>query len=346
MIPEGAHWVRMPRFIGDAVMIHQALAPVRKLGRPLVAWGPGNVMELFEGSGAFAACVADPAPPGAWDMAKLLRTSRAAGVINLPRSSRALVAAFLAGTPVRVGWSEGGGRLLATAHLGFKKQTGHQIGRYGALLAKAFPGLPPEDLDPFRPCGEAFDQALSLRQELGVGTPYVVLALGAKHWNKRLGTPVMVDLLDQLEQAGMATLVLGGPQEEDQVQGREILALRPLAKVACGRSSLSVSAALVADALAVVGNDSSLSHLAAASGTLALVAFGPTLPGVTAPRGPRVQVFQKAGLDCLGCMRFDCRIQTHACMQQIETEPMLAAIRAARQHLTPASAPSAGPGMR
>lgn len=330
MIPEKAYWVRMPRFIGDAVMIHQALSPLRKAGLPLVAWGPGNVMELFEGSGAFEACVADEDPAGAWAMARLLRASRAQGVLNLPRSSRALLAAFLARIPVRVGWSEGGGGLLATASLRFKGQAGHQIHRYRRLLAKGFPGLSGEGLDLFRPRQEAYEAARALREDLGVEAPYGVLALGAKHWNKRLGTPVMVELLDRLPGEGLSVLILGGPQDEDRAQGQEILALRPLAKVACGRSSLSVSAALVAEAVAVVGNDSSLSHLAAASGTCALVAFGPTLPGVTAPQGPRVQVFRKAGLDCLGCMRFDCRIQTHACMQQIETEPMIEAIRAAR----------------
>ena len=329
MIPEKAFWVRMPRFIGDAVMIHQALSPLRKAGFPLVAWGPGNVMELFEGSGAFEACVPDGRTTGAWSLARLLRDSRAQGVINLPRSSRALLAAFLARTPIRVGWSEGGGRLLATTSLRFKGQSGHQVQRYGALLAKAFPDLPRGELDLFRPSREAFGQAQALRLELGVPSPYVVLALGAKHWNKRLGTPVMVDLLDRLAGEGTPVLILGGPQEEDRTQGQEILALRPEAKVACGRSSLSVSAALVADALAVVGNDSSLSHLAAASGTCALVAFGPTLPGVTAPQGPQVRIFQKAGLECLGCMRFDCRIQTHACMQAIETGPMFEAIQAA-----------------
>ncbi|WP_257303644.1 glycosyltransferase family 9 protein [Geothrix campi] len=346
MIPPGAFWVRMPRFIGDAVMIHQALGPLWSLGSPLVAWGPANVMELFEGSGSFAACVADPEPLRAWDMAKLLRQFRAEGVINLPRSSRALLAAFLARTPVRVGWSEGGGGLLATTSLRFKGQTGHQMHRYGNLIAKAFPALPQGAPCRFRPSGEAFDQASALREAFGIHGPYVVLALGAKHWNKRLGTPVMVDLLDRLEREGIPALVLGGPQEEDRAQGRGILALRPQANVVCGRSSLSVSAALVADALAVVGNDSSLSHLAAASGTVTLVAFGPTLPEVTAPQGPNVRVFQKAGLNCLGCMRFDCRIQTHACMQQLETGPMFDRILETQRSLTAASAPSGGPGTR
>ncbi len=331
MIPEQAIWVRMPRFIGDAVMIHQAVAPLQKLGRPMVAWGPGNLMELFQDGGLFEACVADPAKPSAWAMAKLLRDAKARAVINLPRSSRGLLAAFLARTPVRVGWQEGGGRFLATSSRPFKGQTGHQVHRYADLLSCAFPqvaGLGPPS---FRPRPEAFERAAALRKDLGVPSAYVVLALGAKHWNKRLETTVLVELLGLLEAEGLAALVLGGPQPEDVAQGEEIQALWPRAKVACGKTSLSVSAALVADALAVVGNDSSLAHMAAASGTWTLVAFGPTLPEVTAPQGPRVRVFRKSGLDCLGCMRFDCRIQTHACLKEIETEPMLALITAVSQ---------------
>jgi heptosyltransferase-2 len=315
----------MPRFIGDAVMIHQALGPLRRAGIPLVAWGPSALMELFEGSSGFEASVCDDNPNFA-TMTDLLRKNRAKGVINLPRSSRALVAAFFARTPRRIGWSEGGGWALATSRLSFKKQTGHQIQRYRQLLRKAFPELDWNGLDLFRPRQEAFERARSLRASLNVSSPYIVIGIGAKHWNKKLGTPVLVDLWDQLVSRNFSVLILGGPQEEDVAQGQEIQSLRADAKIACGKSSLSVSAALIAEASAMVGNDSSLSHLAAASGICTLVAFGPTLPQMTAPQGVNTHVFRKESLDCLGCMRFDCHIHTHACMQELEITPMLKVI--------------------
>jgi ADP-heptose:LPS heptosyltransferase len=46
----------------------------------------------------------------------------------------------------------------------------------------------------------------------------------------------------------------------------------------------------LAQARLFVGNDSGITHLAAAVGTPVLALFGPTDPAVWAPRGPHVQV--------------------------------------------------------
>jgi len=46
----------------------------------------------------------------------------------------------------------------------------------------------------------------------------------------------------------------------------------------------------LAEASLYIGNDSGITHLAAAVGTPVLAIFGPTDPAVWAPRGPRVQV--------------------------------------------------------
>jgi hypothetical protein len=40
-VPPRAAWVRFPRFMGDAVMIHMALEPLCAAGILLVPWGPG-----------------------------------------------------------------------------------------------------------------------------------------------------------------------------------------------------------------------------------------------------------------------------------------------------------------
>ncbi len=53
-------------------------------------------------------------------------------------------------------------------------------------------------------------------------------------------------------------------------------------------------AALVARAGLYVGNDSGVSHLAAAAGAQTLVLFGPTDPLVWAPLGPKVAVVRSA----------------------------------------------------
>jgi ADP-heptose:LPS heptosyltransferase len=44
-----------------------------------------------------------------------------------------------------------------------------------------------------------------------------------------------------------------------------------------------------------IGNDSGITHLAAAVGTPVVAVFGPTDPGVWSPRGERVRVVSCAG---------------------------------------------------
>lgn len=318
MIPDRALWVRMPRFIGDALMIHQALEPLRAAGLPLVAWGPAPVVDLFAGSGTYAATVADAGKPGTWAMAGLLRRHRAAGVVNLPRSTRGLLAAFLAGTPRRVGWSESGGRLLATCSQPFKGRSDHQADRYRELLARAFPDLPSAEPAAFRPREEAFAEAARIRDELGLVGPYVILGLGAAAWVKRLGTPLWVDLIGWLRGQGIAHVLLGGTFFEDLAQAEALRSAFPGIPDLCGKVPLPVSAALVAQAAAVVGNDSALAHLTAACHTPLVAVFGPTRPELTAPRGPRVTLLRNESLDCLGCLRLQCPVPGHPCMEGLD----------------------------
>ncbi len=320
--PRKAIWIRLPKFIGDGVMIHRAVEPLRRLGLPLVAWGPSPVVELFEGSGAFAGTWADGQErPGAWVVSRMLRTHEAAAVINLPRSTRALLPAWLARIPLRAGWNEGGGWLLATHHLSFRSVDGHQMLRYKVLLEMAYPGLPEAPFTPFRPRDQAVDEANRVLERLGMArSPFVVLGLGAMAWQKRLGTSVWVALIQRLRDQGVSHVLVGGPGA-DQEQAAEILGCLPGVPDLTGRLALSVTAAVIAQACALVGNDSALGHLAAACGTPAVLAFGPTHPDRTAPIGIGIQVVQKRGLSCLGCLG-GCDVPGHPCMEQLDPEDL------------------------
>lgn len=53
----------------------------------------------------------------------------------------------------------------------------------------------------------------------------------------------------------------------------------------------------IAGAQVYIGNDSGISHLAAAAGAPVVALFGPTNPSVWAPRGPRVEVIARQGME-------------------------------------------------
>lgn len=129
------------------------------------------------------------------------------------------------------------------------------------------------------------------------GRPHgmVVLHPGSGSPRKCWGAEGFAELARRL---GRRALLLEGPADGEAV-GR-VRELAPGVRVF--RGSLEEVAGLLAGALGVVGNDSGISHLAAALGVPTLAIFGPTDPARWAPRGPRVRVVRapRGRLDLLG----------------------------------------------
>lgn len=324
--PAEAVWVRMNRYIGDSVMIHQALEPLRAMGLPLVAWGPAPVVDLFRGSTAFQGAWADPATgPGALALARTLRQARASAVLALTRSARPLMAGLLAGVPRRIGWREGGGFLAATGSMAFYAAPGHQLDRYAALIARAWPdadlSLPAR---PFVPRPDAFVTAGARLRDAGLPQAFLALCLGAASTVKRLPVAAWVALVRHLRAQGRPHALLGA-SAEDREQAEAILQACPGTPSLVGRLDLATSAAVLGRAAGLVGNDSGLSHLAAACGIPVVVAFGPTDPGRTLPRG-RVELVRQEGLDCLACMANICRLGDARCLRDLDPGALLAAV--------------------
>jgi len=318
IVPQGAHWVRFPRFFGDAMMIHGAIAPLRAAGLPLVAWGPGWILDLFEGSSDYVAMVPEPGRKySPWKAAGMLRAHRPASLINFPKSNRPMMAAFLARVPLRLGCGDGGAFLFYTHSIAFYRQDTPFVERYASVVARAFPHLAqPPAFRPFRPRAAVLEQVADRKRALGLG-PYVVLAPGANSDNKRLSVPSFVALAARLVRNGVTPVVLGaGATDADlavriQAQVPEILDLT-------NQGGLALSAAWIAGAQALVGMDSGLAHIAGGCGIPTLAVFGPTRPRHSAPWGPKVRTVRKTGLPCLECMSCICTVPGNPCMSALD----------------------------
>lgn len=104
-----------------------------------------------------------------------------------------------------------------------------------------------------------------------------------KNWLAQRFADVAADLV---RKRSARVLLLGGPADADAV--RQMRAA--LAGVACAElldAPLPYLAAVLEHCQAYVGNDSGVSHLAAALGVPTVAVFGPTDPCRWAPRGPR-----------------------------------------------------------
>jgi ADP-heptose:LPS heptosyltransferase len=132
------------------------------------------------------------------------------------------------------------------------------------------------------------------------GTPqgqYLVLQPGsgslAKNWPaERFGELASL----AREGLGLAVVLVLGPAELER-EPRDADNLRSVADATLESLQLPLLAGLLSDAAAYVGNDSGVTHLAAACGAPTVAVFGPTDPGVWAPRGPHVRVVRSAHSD-------------------------------------------------
>jgi ADP-heptose:LPS heptosyltransferase len=320
MIPDGAYWIRVNRFFGDAMMAYAAIEPLRRTGLPLVFWGPAPIVELFAGSANVVATVAEPGRKyGVWQAARMLRGHRPAALIGFPKSARPHAASLLAGVPLRLGCGDGGVQLLQTHSVMFYRREEHFVERYASVVTRAFPSLGPMGFTAFRPREEAFTAREAQAREAGFSGDYVVLAPGANSGSKRLSIPLFAALGRRLEAAGLQVVVLGAGAEDQRLAG--LLAARlPRALNLVDRCSLSLSAAWICGARGLVGMDSGLAHIAGGAGIPTLAVFGPTRPQHSRPWGPRVRVVRHERLACLECMTFHCPLPDHPCMNDLDED--------------------------
>jgi heptosyltransferase-2 len=308
VIPEGATWVRFPRFVGDAAMQLPVLRLLRQMAvGPLVVWGPRLTVNLVEDTWFCDAVLPDEGKPGVLTLARTLREHHAVRSIHFPKSLRPALAAFLARVPERIGVDESLAGPFNTVSGPFWEAEGPFLMRYHAVLKKAFPQAPP------MPYAD-FDPDLEIERP---AQPYLCLMPGSTWPSKAWPVAHFRALVLRARAEGFAAVVLGTPNEAEicaEVAGQEALDL-------CGRTSLKEAAAWLRGALAAVGNDSGLSHLAAACSTPTLALFGSTDPGGSTPWGPRARArSQREGLPCAPCFKRDCFVDGHPCLDGIRPE--------------------------
>lgn len=313
MIPAGATWVRFPRFVGDAAMQLPILRLLRSMEiGPLVVWGPALPVSLVAGHELADAVVPDQGKPGVWALAALLRKHQAQRSIHFPKSMRPALAAFLARVPERIGVDESLAGLVNTHSGPFWDADGPFLQRYHAVLARRWPDLPPM---PFA------DYAPAVQVALPEG-PYICLMPGSTWPSKAWPREHFRALARRARSEGLGVVVLGTPDE------REICDfVAQDARNLCGATSLVQAAAWLRGATAALGNDSGLSHLAAACSTPTLALYGATDPGGSTPWGPRTRALRLDGIPCAPCFKRDCFTEGHPCLAGIGPDQVWQSLR-------------------
>ncbi|MFO7974741.1 MAG: glycosyltransferase family 9 protein [Candidatus Hydrogenedentota bacterium] len=158
----------------------------------------------------------------------------------------------------------------------------------GVKDVRVFPGLPPEDWT--RHASEYYIDCLGLKTSEPFRLSFgrinrqfdIVLHPGSGSKNKNWPLSCFENLAKTLRTRGRRVQWCLGPAEEPFLLSEGIEAL--------SEASLTALARHLASAHAYVGNDSGITHLAAACGTKTIAIFGPTDPAIWAPRGPNVRI--------------------------------------------------------
>lgn len=273
--------VDLPNWLGDVVHALPALAALAAANRR------GETSALLPAAYAPLArllgveVIARPAGAGfAWARRRLRQ--RFDVVVTARHSTRAKLLLAGSGAPVRLASRGRGATALGLGTFAVVRSR-HQRHDLDGALARL--GLAPEAAAPFRLALPDHLRRQGARQRalLG-GGPGLVAVLPATRGvqAKRYPTRHFVAVARALADSGVTPVVVVGP-------GEEALAL-PLvagagARVAPTAWALDEIAALLASCNAAVGNDSGLTHVAAAVGCPTVALFGPTAAARTAPVG-------------------------------------------------------------
>ncbi len=317
--------VRLPNWVGDAVLALPALETVRRAYPDSELWvaGPAWIADLLPRRGFVAGVV--PAPTGRGPAAlrasaRELRSRKFDRGILFTNSFGSALELRLAGIPDRWGYARDGRGFLLTRRVPAPASRSglHQAAYYLNLLARL--GLAPGPAEPrivVEP-GDASraDEMLS-RAGRVPGRPLVVLGPGAAYGPaKRWPAARFAELGARLQRDADAEIVLVGAAGEEALSAEVTAGLARPALDFTGRTTLRELAALLGRARLVVVNDTGPMHIANALGVPVVAVFGPTDPAATGPLRPPAAILKK-DVACWPCLYRVCPYD-HRCMIRIE----------------------------
>jgi heptosyltransferase II len=337
--------VRVPNWVGDAVMAAPALRELRRIFNQarITLAAKASIAGLFEDEGLADDLMTLNEARG-WAQktrrffgdARRLRRERFDLAVLLPNSFSAALAARAGGAKQIVGYATDARRLLLTQAVAFEADFKrlHQVRYYlniAAQLEQRLTGECRVDLNaqPTLSVGAGAKQrARRLLEAAGIDATGRLVALNPGATNsraKRWLPERFAATADQLsERDGFAAIIVGTPGDRDVAKA---VAEHMRTKVAdlTGRTTLAELKAVLAWTTLIISNDTGTAHVAAALGLPTVTIFGPTEHFATRPLAELAAVVRHP-VECSPCMLRDCPID-HRCMTRVEVADVYRATR-------------------
>ncbi len=262
-----------------------------------------------------------------WALARRLAEEGYDAAIVLPNSLKSALIPWLAGIPLRVGFTGEARYGLLNHRLTLDKLALPTMAeRFAALAAPWLTGSAAPDEWPAPRLKTSPEQQAQTLATLGLQRPprLVVCCPGAEYGPaKRWPAAHFAALARHLAEQGSAVWLLGSAK--DREVGDAITAAAPACRNLCGTTNLDQAIDLLAVADAVVCNDSGLMHIAAAVDTPLVALYGSSSPGFTPPLSPRATILSRQ-LDCSPCFKRQCPLGHLDCLEKLPVTQVLAAL--------------------
>ncbi len=286
--------------IGDAVMATAALKALREAyPKTQIAWavGPWSERAIAHHPALDDTLVTEAdmplrSPGGFWTFVGQLRAGNYDAAVSLVRSPLMSLAVWLAGIPLRAGLDSGGRGFGYNLRVPLDPDAPEHESEIYLQVVNALAG---RDIHVYANLPLTEGASVAVRKRLAavnIGAPYIVahpgggVNPGARLECKRFPLQQLAATLNQVAEARAASVILlGGPGDGELVAEVQ----RRLIVPAVGwvdRLTFPEIGALAAEALLYIGNDSGLTHLAAASGAKTVMLMRPTDPRRYAPYSP------------------------------------------------------------
>jgi len=214
-------------------------------------------------------------------LARILRAERYDVALIPHRSLRSALLARLAGIPRRIGFETSSGTFLLTDTVAYDSGA-HEIDRNLSLVR-------PLGVEPARESPRLDPPGEDVRLVEGAlrgwrhspATPLVALAPGSVWATKRWLPERFASLAQRLVDQGFSVVLIGGSEDAELCRTIASACASDRVMSMAGQLSLLQSAAMIAQSMLLVTNDSAPMHLAGAVGTPVVAIFGATAPSMS-----------------------------------------------------------------
>ncbi len=320
-----------PNWIGDAVMAQPLLQLLRERDpqRTIDVLAPAWVAPVWRAMGEVDTVIEAPFRHGAlqlrerWAFARDLRRRGYAEAYVLPNTLKFALIPWMAGVARRIGYrGESRYGLINVMHVDDRAIPRPMVSFYAALRQRR-----DRMYRRHQPCRALVCKSVPGNEkqrwsQLGLlpAQPLIAFAPGAEFGSaKRWPTAHFARLAQTILSAHPAAQIVLLGSGKDQPVCAEIAALAPQARNLAGITSLAQAMAVIAQADAVVSNDSGLLHVASALNRPIVALYGPTDPN-HAPPFSDVCKSLFLQIECAPCKQRECPLGHHRCMQDLTAE--------------------------